>query len=133
MGGGPILLPDVGPPSSDPVHPGLDHVGQHINLNVGIDSEAGLEDVGQHHHRRRELCLHDGWDLTRVISKPLVVSRIDFLVLQEVLLIRKEDEDVLNRMMFPAVQQGGSFLVTQFFVAAVINWPLLRLCNEYSP
>jgi hypothetical protein len=49
------------------------------------------------------------------------------LVLREVLLIRKEDEDVLNRRMFQAIQQRGSILVARFLVAAVINWPLLRL------
>ncbi len=43
-----ILLPDVGPPSGNMVHPGLHHVVQEVQVHVGVDLEAGRQEVWRH-------------------------------------------------------------------------------------
>ncbi len=44
-----ILLPNVGPPSSNMVHPGLHQVVQEVQVHVGVDLEAVRKEVWRHH------------------------------------------------------------------------------------
>jgi hypothetical protein len=132
-----ILLPDVRPSSSHPIHPRLDHIGKNIKINLGVDPEAGLKDVGG---MTSSLLLTTPRTITvagnlvfMTIGTSLGSShshlwfRVHFLILGEVLFIRKEDQNVWHWRMLQSIKQVSRFFISGFLVHVDKNWPLRRL------
>ncbi len=121
VGRRPFLLEHVVTPSSDSVHPELNHLLQNLDIFLSVDLQPLGEDMGrhhitlvadhaQHHDRGRKLCCHHNRDLTDVGARPPVILLIYFLISAKIILVCEKDELVVGSRILKLVQHQPCLL-----------------------